>query len=224
VYDRHWNDCRKNSNYKANQENINDIAFFEKMIAYFQEIHEIDSNRVFVTGISNGGQMCYKLAYEIPEKIKGIAPFVANIPYDFNNDCTPKNVATSVLIINGTEDPINPYEGGWVVIEQDSSRGAVLSTRETVDYWKSLLPCEPKMEQLEYPDYALDDDSTVIRYQYFCEEENKKVALLKIIGGGHTVPMLDTPPITERFKKVVGNKNRDINAPRIVMDFFESLN
>lgn len=223
-YDKHWNDCRKNASYKANQEDVNEIGFFNQMIDFFAEKHNINKEAVFVTGISNGGHMCYKLAYEMPEKIKGIAPFVANLPEDFNNDCTPKSVATSVLVINGTTDPINPYEGGWVVIQGDSTRGAVLSAQKTIEYWKNLLPCNTDAEITEYEDYAVEDESTVIGYQYFCEEANKKVRLLKVIGGGHTVPLKDTPPIPEQFKKVVGNKNLDINAPKMVLDFFESLN
>lgn len=223
-YDKHWNDCRKNASYKANQEDVNDIGFFNEMMHYFAEKYNINQEAVFVTGISNGGHMCYKLAYEMPEKIKGIAPFVANIPEDLTNDCTPKNISMSVLIINGTTDPINPYDGGWVIIEKDSSRGAVMPTRKTVDYWKGLMPCiTPEPEVVEYVDYATNDESTVIHYKYKCEEENIKVELLKIIGGGHTVPLKDTPPIPERFKKMVGNKNLDINAPEMVLDFFESL-
>lgn len=223
-YDKHWNDCRKNASYKANQEDVDDNKFFTQMIGYFNKNYNINQEAVFVTGISNGGHMCYKLAYEMPDKIKGIAPFVANIPEDFNNDCTPKGVSTSVLLINGTTDPINPYDGGWVVIKGDSTRGAVMSTRKTIEYWKNLLPCASDPEITEYEDYAKADESTVIGYQYFCEEANKKVKLLKIIGGGHTVPLKDTPPIPEQFKKVVGNKNLDINAPKMVLDFFESLN
>jgi len=222
-YDKHWNDCRMNASYKANQEDVNDTAFFADMIDYFHEKFQINSEAVFVTGISNGGHMCYKLAYEIPNKIRGIAPFVANIPEDVTNDCTPKNEAISVLIINGTNDPINPYDGGWVVIGNDSTRGAVLPTRKTVDYWKSLMPCTSEPEVVEYEDYATNDESTVIHYKFKCEKENIKVELLKVIGGGHTVPLKDTPPIPERFKKMVGGKNLDINAPEMVLDFFESL-
>lgn len=222
-YENHWNDCRMNASYKANQEDVNDIKFFEEMITHFHKKFHINKNKVFATGISNGGHMCYKLAYELPEKIKGIAPFVANLPEDFNNDCIPKNVSTSVLIINGTNDPINPYEGGWVVIGQDSTRGSVQSTEKTVAYWKSLLPCTVESETIEYEDYSSDDNSTVVHVKYAYHNTDKKVELIKVINGGHTVPLKDTPPIPERFKKIVGNKNLDINAPLIVVDFFESL-
>lgn len=222
-YDKHWNDCRMHASYKANQEDINDIAFFSEMIEYFYQKHQINKEAVFATGISNGGHMCYKLAFELPDKIKGIAPFVANIPEMNNNDCTPQNEAVSVLIINGTNDPINPHGGGWVVIRQDSSRGAVMSTDNSVKYWTALAAFNDAPKIIEYKDLITDDSSTVVHYKYSGKHSDKKVELLKVINGGHTVPLKDTPPIPERFQKIVGNKNRDINAPKIVLDFFESL-
>lgn len=222
-YDKHWNDCRKNASYKANQEDINDIEFFTQMISYFVNKFQINTDAVFVTGISNGGHMCYKLGYELPDAIKGIAPFVANLPEDFNNDCQPKNKAMSVLVINGTADPINPYEGGWVVIQQDSSRGSVMSTQKTVNYWKNLVPCSNTPKVQNYEDYTMEDGSTVTHFKYDCTNTNTKIEHLKIVGGGHVVPIKDTPDLPERAKKFIGLKNRDINAPMMVLDFFESL-
>jgi polyhydroxybutyrate depolymerase len=222
-YDRHWNDCRKNASYKANQENIDDNSFFNQMIAYFSTKFNIDEQAVFVTGISNGGQMCYKLAYEMPEKIKGIAPFVANLPEDFNSDCTPKNVAISVMIINGTADPINPNDGGWVVLKQDSTRGSVLSTAKSLEYWRGLLPEYAENEPIKYDDYTLEDESSIEHYSYFSKKTGQKVELVKVINGGHVVPMKDTEDLPENAKKFIGNKNRDINSPKLILDFFESL-
>ncbi len=222
-YDKHWNDCRGSASYTANQEDINDLAFFTKMIDYFEQQYQINKEAVFVTGISNGGQMCYKLGYELPNKFKGIAPFVANLPEDANNDCTPKNVSVSVMVINGTKDRINPHAGGWVVLGQDSTRGAVQATEKTIAYWKNLLNCETRVEKIAYDDYCKEDNSTVIHYKYACPTTNKKVELLEVIGGGHVVPVKDTPDLPEEAKRFIGNKNRDINAPMIVLDFFDSL-
>jgi len=222
-YDKHWNDCRKNASYKANQEDVNDIEFFTQMIAFFVKQNQINTDAVFVTGISNGGHMCYKLAYEMPDDILGIAPFVANLPEDFNNDCQPKNKAMSVMVINGTEDPINPYGGGWVVIQQDSSRGSVMSTEKTIEYWKNLAICSDIPEVLGVDDYTTEDGSTVTHLKYKCKDDSKKIELLKIVGGGHVVPLKDTPALPERARNFIGRKNRDINAPMMVLDFFESL-
>lgn len=222
-YGRHWNDCRKTGGYIANKEDINDIAFFSEMIEYFVEKFEVDSERVFASGISNGGHMCYKLAFELPDKISGIAPFVANIPMETNNDCSPAHDAVPVIIINGTADPINPYQGGWVVVGQDSSRGAVHSTEQTVSYWKGLLPCEPNVEIVKYENSNTTDDSSLEHYKYSCYLSNTRAELLKVNNGGHTVPLINAPDIPPRIRKILGNTNKDVNSPLLVVEFFESL-
>lgn len=222
-YEKHWNDCRQNASYKANTEDINDIAFFTEMINYFKENYKIDSEAVFATGISNGGHMCYKLAYEMPDKIKGIAPIVANIPQEASNDCAQTEKAISVMIINGTADPINPYEGGWVVIRQDSTRGEVSSTEATLNYWKHLLPSQTDYKLVKYENSNSNDNSTIEHYKYFCKESNQRVELVKVINGGHTVPLKNAPYLPSEWRDALGNTNKDVNAPLLVHDFFESL-
>ena len=167
--------------------------------------------------------MCYKLAYELPDQISGIAPFVANIPLDANNDCSPSNVAVPVFIINGTADPINPYQGGWVVLGQDSSRGAVHSTEETVEYWKNLLPCEPNVEMIEYENSNTADNSSLEHYKYSCYLSNMRVELLKVKNGGHTVPLTNAPDLPQRIKEIIGNTNRDVNSVLLVVEFFDAV-
>lgn len=222
-YDKHWNDCRKNASYAANTENINDIGFFSSMIEYFAKKFNVDSNAIFATGISNGGHMCYKLAYEMPNKIKGIAPFVANTPVEAYNDCIPRDIPISVLIINGTADPINPYKGGWVVIGQDSTLGVVNSTVETLNYWKSLLPCNPNVEIVELENIDPNDSSTIKHYKYFCKDSKVRIELLKVINGGHSVPLINAPDLPPRWREILGNTNNDVNSPLLVVDFFNSL-
>ena len=222
-YDKHWNDCRQNASYKANTEDINDAAFLSGMIDYFLQQYTIDKEAVFAAGISNGGHMCYKLAYEMPNQIKGIASFGANIPQAANSDCVPSGTAVSVMIINGTADPINPYDGGWVVVRQDSTRGEVSSTEATLDYWKNLLPCKNDFELVEYEDSNPNDHSTLEHYRYFCKESKIKVELLKVINGGHTVPLINAPYLPSEWREALGNTNKDVDAPLLIIDFFESL-
>ncbi len=142
-FERHWNDCRSTASYSANTQNIDDITFFKEMITYFTETHAINPDAVFATGVSNGGHMSYKLAMEMPEQISAIAPIVANIPVSENLDCTPKQQPTSVAIFNGMQDPVNPFEGGKVVLFGNDSRGTVLSSSESINYWLSLASDKP---------------------------------------------------------------------------------
>jgi len=222
-YENHWNDCRISAGFNAVKKDINDIEFFLKMIDYFVQNLEIDPKSVFATGISNGGFMCYKLASEIPEKIKGIAPFVANLPEESNNECSIPGNIVPVMIINGTADGLVPYEGGWLVHGQDSTRGVVLSTEETLNFWKNQLPCDPEFEMVKYDDINANDSSTLEHYKYFCKDSQMRVELLKVINGGHTVPLLNTPILHPFMRGILGNTNNDVNSPLLVVDFFERL-
>src|SRR5215210_4544663 len=103
-YQNYWNECRKAATSTANIENINENAFFEGMIEYFKSRYHIDTNKVFACGMSGGGQMAYKLALTMPQKIKAVAAIVANLPDTNNMDCIEVKRPISVMIVNGTED------------------------------------------------------------------------------------------------------------------------
>lgn len=59
--------------YAANH-NIDDVKFIGQLIDFLSENYKIDTSRVYVTGMSNGGMMAYRLACEMPQRIAAIAP------------------------------------------------------------------------------------------------------------------------------------------------------
>jgi polyhydroxybutyrate depolymerase len=186
-YKKFWNECRKTANSDANHENIDENAFFGGMIDYFKQKHSIDDKNVFAVGTSGGGHMAYKLALTMPEKFKAITALIANLPDTNNMDCIEKRAKFPVLIINGTEDKVNPYEGGEVIIGNNISLGFVRSTNRTFHYWAELAGYkgEPKKELL--PDTDPKDGKTVERYTYK-KRKKPEVTLLKVIGGKHDYP------------------------------------
>jgi len=186
-YKRYWNECRKTANSAANQENINEEAFFGQMISYFKEKYQIDEKKVFAVGTSGGGHMAYKLALTMPEKFRAITAIVANLPDTNNFDCAEKRIAKPVMIVNGTLDPINPYQGGEVKLGPTVNLGFVRSTDRTFDYWASLAGYkgEPSLEKL--PDNDPNDHKTIEKYT-FKEKKKPEVTLLKVIGGKHDYP------------------------------------
>ncbi len=182
-YKKNWNECRKMAPAAANVENIDENTFFSQMIAYCVTNYKINSARVFVVGTSGGGHMAYTLAMTMPEKIKAITAIIANIPVPDNMDCIEKKTPMPVMIINGTNDPTNPYNGGISA----KNKGLVRSTDETFRYWATLdgYEGEPRMEAL--PDTDPTDGKTIERYTY---KQNGKpeVTLLKVINGEHNNP------------------------------------
>jgi len=130
-----WNDCRKGSPQPARRLNIDDESFVEAMIAKEAAAHNIDRKRVFSAGWSNGGQLGYRFAMERSNLFAGVAAISASVPLPANLACTPSGAAMPMMIINGTEDPINPFDGGDVMLgkrpRQQGSVGDVADHERT---------------------------------------------------------------------------------------------
>jgi polyhydroxybutyrate depolymerase len=186
-YKRYWNECRKTAQSTANLENINDNAFFEQMIGYFQKNYQIDPKRVFAVGTSGGGHMAYKLALTMPEQFRAITALIANLPDTNNLDCPEKRVAVPVMIVNGTADQTNPYEGGEVKTN-GISLGLVRSTDRTFHYWSELAGYSRNPKKTLLPDTDPNDGKTIEQYTYKTKGK-PEVTLLKVLGGKHDFPM-----------------------------------
>lgn len=186
-YKRYWNECRKAATTPPNLENINEEAFFAAMIQYFKKQYRINTKNVFVVGTSGGGHMAYKLAMTLPEKIKAITAIVASLPDPSNFDCIEKKVAKPVLIVNGTADSLNRWEGGKIRLGNGVNMGMICSTEKSFQYWSDLAGYigEPSKETL--PDTDPSDQKTIERYQ-FRAKGKPEVTLLKVIGGKHDYP------------------------------------
>ncbi len=214
-FEGHWNDCRAQAPYSANLQNVDDVAFLGEVARQLVREHNADPARVFATGASNGGQMALRLALEAPGNVRAVAPLIASLPAAGNFDCKPEGRPVSLLLMNGTRDPMNPYAGGTVALYGViGNRGAVLSTQATIDYWRELAGHAEEPELSELPDVDSEDDSTVLRSRWHSDGK-KDVVLYEIRGGGHSVPNQHA-----RGPRILGATNGDIEAAREIWAFF----
>lgn len=186
-YKKFWNECRKTANSAANLENINENAFFGGMLDYFKQHYSYNEKQVFAIGTSGGGHMAYKLALTMPEKFRAITAFIANLPDTNNLDCAEKRMALPVMIVNGTADNVNPYEGGEVKLSNNVNLGYVRSTDRTFHYWSSLAGYKGQPQKQLIPDNDPADGKTIERYT-FKKKRKPEVTLLKVINGKHDYP------------------------------------
>lgn len=213
-FEGHWNDCRRTASYSANQQHIDDDAFFLGMIDYFRQRLQRPLAAVFATGYSNGGHMSYRLALEIPDSITAVAAIAASLPAPESSDCSASGQPVSVAILNGTNDPVNPYEGGQVNVLGDTSRGTVQSSLQTARYWAQLagVDGEPEVEVLAEVDGDPQTQVVVSRWQ---REAGPLVWLYTLQGSGHVVPSPDI-----RYGTFFGGAAGDIRAAEQVWRFF----
>src|SRR5688572_12681506 len=214
-HEGHWNDCRAAATYSANTENIDDVAFFGQMVDIFVNEQRANAQRVYATGISNGGQLAYRLALEAADRVAAVAPVAASLPDEANFDCTKSGKPVAIMILNGTADPMNPYEGGEVALYgMFGSRGTVLSTDATVAYFAKLAGHHGPPRIVHYPDVATYDSSSA-ELDIWSDGPGPEVVLLKVEGGGHTFPH----PF-HRFPRMIGPTNADLDAAAEIWRFF----
>lgn len=218
-FENHWNDCRASADYSANTQNIDDVSFIRQMIAAFVERYNIDPSKVFVTGHSNGGHMAYKLALEAPHLVRAIAPISASLPVDENLDCEKSAVPVSVAIFNGTEDPVNLYEGGLVSLFGNSSRGTVLSSMDTARYWASLAGANVELspETIRFPEVD-GVTTTSVTAKRWLGNNAVEVRLYTLEGSGHVIPSKRV-----QFPRIIGPSAGDISGPEEIVVFFSSI-
>lgn len=213
-YERHWNDCRRMARYSARTENVDDVGFVRALVARFQESHAVDPQRVFAVGFSNGGQLGYRLALEAPELVRGVAALSASLPAPENLACAESKRPVSVLVMNGTDDPLNPFTGGPVSVFGFGKRGPVRSTLETAHYFAGLAGgIGPHREPLT--DSEVEPWVERISWK---APDGVHVALVAVHGGGHVVPQS-----VSRYPGFLGPSARGFDGPGEVWRFFAQL-
>jgi len=208
---RGWNDCREDA---VGNPSTDDVEFLSKLIDKMKDEFNHDSDRVYVAGVSNGGFMAFRLVQEIPSKIAAFTSIVITNP--INSICIDSDEAISALYMNGTQDPLAPYNGGQVL----GNRGAVFSTEESINYWveRNQTDAEPIYESI--PDLDPDDNSTVEKFTYANGTNGSEVVLYRVNGGGHTEPSLSVK-YSQLYLDIVGEQNHDLEMADEVWSFFE---
>jgi polyhydroxybutyrate depolymerase len=164
-------------------ETVDDVAFLESLTALFVETNAIDPAKVFATGMSNGGDLCYLLACEASETFTGVAPIAGMIMQNIMDDCSPTNTV-SILEIHGTDDNVTYYDGDY---ENDDGWGAYPSMPETMAFWVDLFDIGLESTG-DFPNTAPTDGSDVSYEKYGADGSCGEVWLYTVNGGGHDWP------------------------------------
>ncbi len=218
---RRWNDGRVEPHRTIFGKDIpraDDVGFLDALIEELSGRYPVDKRRVFATGISNGGFMSIRLALDLSDTIAAVAPVTAQISRAVADREPRRPVA--IMVINGTEDPLVPFDGGHVRIGNGGrSRGEILSTEETVRRFAGWNGCRGRPSVTDLPDRDPDDGTRIEKFHYGPCRDGREVVLLKVHGGGHTWP----GGVQYLPERRVGRVSRDINATDVIADFFLSL-
>lgn len=216
AINKNWNDGRELEDVIAWKENIDDVGFITAILDELKDKYPVDASRIFTTGMSNGGFMSSRLLCDRADIFRGGAILTASLSKDYIPKCNPEK-PVAVMVMNGTDDPLVPYDGGQIKVFR-KTRGEIVSTDEIMDFWKEKNGCTLKKNTVELPDKAADG-TTVSMEEYTDCENLGALVLYRINGGGHTWPG-GKQYLGERL---IGKTNRDIVACDVIWDFFKTL-
>lgn len=208
--ERNWFDGRVVEESKAHRDRIDDAGYIEALIDAIAKKHPVDEKRIYATGISNGAFFSTYLGAKLSKRFAAIAPVVGGMAPALAVDFKPEQ-PVSVLILQGTEDPLVPFDGGAVKFH----RGETIATRTTVKKWVEHDGCKDGVTE-DLPDKDPQDGTRVKRTTYSGGRNSSEVVLMTIEGGGHTWP--GGPQYLP--EGIVGRVCKDIDANQVIWDFF----
>lgn len=210
-----WNDCSKIGDFSFNGREVDDVGFLSALVEQLAGELELDRKRVFATGVSSGGFMSFRLALEAPDKFRAVAAVSANLPAAENFKCKPSGKASSVMLMNGTKDPLVPYAGGESSLFGLFFKcGMVRSSRESADYFaeQNQIALRSAIRSAIAP--AISGDAQVA-YAIWRNDSKLEVELVTIHGGGHGLPQAYW-----RRPRLLGPSSMAPNGAAIIWDFF----
>jgi polyhydroxybutyrate depolymerase len=159
--------------------NAKDVEFIAALINQIADNYNIDDERVYACGYSNGGFFSHELACQLSQKIAAIGTVAANISEETINNCNPSH-PIPIITISGTRDDEVEYDG--------SIPERTLSQEETLEYWRTFNKVDTVPIITNMPDLNSLDGSTAVRYQYVNGDNDSEVEHYKVVDGGHDWP------------------------------------
>ena len=114
------------------QTEVDDVAYLTAIIDQVSAEKNVDPDRIYLMGHSNGGFMSYRMACELAGRVAAIASF-AGATFADEADCAPSE-AVSVLQVHGTADETIAYDGGTTPIINGTYPSALESTATWAEY------------------------------------------------------------------------------------------
>lgn len=205
--DKGWNDGRGNGN-KAD-----DIGFLSALADRLIKEGVADPKGLYAAGISNGGFMAHALACRDAGRWAAIGVVGSSLGENEAAACKPTR-PVSVLMVNGTEDRLIPWDGREVKF-LGRRRGRKLTVPGTAEKWAALNGCPGEPAHEDLPDAADDGTRWSLEARRGCRG-GSEVLLYKVTGGGHTWPNADV-----YLPRLVGRTSRDVAFEPLLFDFFK---
>jgi polyhydroxybutyrate depolymerase len=158
----------------ARVQNINDVNFIRTLIEELESKLNVDADRIYVAGLSNGGMMAYRIASELADVVAAVAP-VEGCMYEQEPSLT---APVSVIAFHGMADTVVKYDGGigWISGYQLKATPVL----PTIEYWTKRNQCDPTPIR--------EERENLTKELYTNGRCGTEVCLFTIKDGGHAWP------------------------------------
>jgi polyhydroxybutyrate depolymerase len=177
-----------------------DLGFLSALIDELDNTYSINTDRVYSTGMSNGGYMSIYLACNLSSKITAVASVTGTMAPNALSNCSPSRPVPTMMI-HGTNDSTVPYNGNMTSA----------SVPDVLAHWVNQTNCNITPTITSVPNISTSDGCTAERHLYTGGTNGATVEHFKIIDGAHTWP---GAPVN------IGVTNQDINASKEIWRFF----
>jgi polyhydroxybutyrate depolymerase len=202
-----WNYGRDIPTYQPVPQN--DEAFINALINDVDSSLNIDRNRLYVTGLSNGGLMTQRLACTEEQTFAAFATVAASAPHGLTTLCDDSGHAP-VLFYIGTEDSM------WTGATSQTATGTEFYIVAPMDaaaaFWASHNECSQSFQSADLPN--TDPDSSVRLMVFENCPNDAAVVIFAVLGGGHVWHGV------REFETSLGENNMDYNASEVIWQFF----
>lgn len=210
-----WNVGPKRKNPK--RQNVDDVAFLEKVLDDAGQFFTLDEKRLYATGISNGSHMSYRLACE-SERIAAIAPVGGQ--EELGRYYQAPSRGLPIMHFHGEQDHWAHYHGGMTGASGFVSRQLPPVT-DFIETWVKTNGCQLNSARSKTVGQAK-------RVVYDGGKDGSEVVFWLLRDGGHTWPSGRASKLEKtgkigrhRIGPSVGKINRDISAGEEMLRFFD---
>lgn len=186
----------------ADKKDINDVDFIDALIKIIKNKFSIDEKRIYATGMSNGGMMCYLLACQLPEYFAAVAPVVATM-FD-TISCNPQN-EVSLIIFNSINDEHIPYKGG--IGEKSLVDVEKLPVETSVNLWVKNYNCY----------FMGKSESKYFVRTNYKNNNGTEIVFYKMLSGGHSWPG------GEKIRMFGDDPIKNVSATDLIWEFFKYI-
>ncbi|OGS40853.1 MAG: hypothetical protein A3K77_05940 [Euryarchaeota archaeon RBG_13_31_8] len=181
---------------------VDDVGFIRKLIETLQTTLNVDSSRIYITGLSMGGFMTYRLGAELSDIVAAIAPVAGSIGGLFYDDLPfyiipePEH-PLPVIVFHGMNDSAVPYNGDYDVV----------SVNDSVSFWVEFNQCDTN------PQIEISESGNIIKKTYANGSEGSDVVFYTVVDGVHG--WFGAPDLPYKYPC-------EISATELIWEFFKA--